>query len=75
MRWSTDHKSLALSLLHSSPKTYKLLRKVFSLPSVRTLRQAMHNTLFLYATILEESIHTVTVACRYVVGSILISKH
>ena len=34
-------KSLALSLLHFSPITYKLLQRLFKLPSVRTLSKAM----------------------------------
>ena len=37
-RWTEKDKTFALSLLHSSPKTYKLLRKVFALPSISTLR-------------------------------------
>ena len=40
-RWSYKDKALALSLLHSSPKTYKLLRKIFDLPSVTTLKTVM----------------------------------
>ena len=38
-RWTDKEKTFALSLLHSSPKTYRLLRKVFALPSLSTLRQ------------------------------------
>ena len=34
---------MALSLMHSSPKTYRLLRRTFALPSVRTLRKVMNN--------------------------------
>ena len=37
-RWTVADKTLALSLLHSSPKTYRLLRSIFTLPSVCTLR-------------------------------------
>ena len=33
-RWTYKDKAFALSLLHSSPKTYHLLDKVFALPSV-----------------------------------------
>ena len=40
-RWSSQQKAFSLSLLHSSPKTYKLLRKVFALPSPRILKKAM----------------------------------
>ena len=43
LRWTNEDKALALSLLHSSPKTFRLLRKVFSLPSVKTLRKIMQN--------------------------------
>lgn len=42
-RWSYKDKAFALTLLHSSPATYKLLRRVFKLPSVKTLRAAMRN--------------------------------
>lgn len=42
-RWSLSDKALALSLLHSSPKTYRLLQKVFALPSVQTLKALMRN--------------------------------
>ena len=38
-RWSVKDKCLALSLLHSSPKTYRLLRKIFALPTVSTLNK------------------------------------
>ena len=41
-RWSSRDKALALSLLHSSPKAYRLLRKIFSMPCVNTLKAAMH---------------------------------
>ena len=34
---------MALSLMHSSPKTYRLLRRTFALPSIRTLRKVMNN--------------------------------
>ena len=37
-RWNYKDKSFALSLLHSSPKTYHLLRNVFDLPAPRTLK-------------------------------------
>lgn len=42
-RWTYKDKAFALSLLHSSPKTYRLLQKVFHLPSVKTLKLAMNN--------------------------------
>ena len=42
-RWTAKDKSLALSLYHSSPKTYRLLQKIFRLPSVRTLYRIMQN--------------------------------
>ena len=41
--WTDKGKALALSLLHSSPKTYCLLRKTFKLPSVKTLGKVMRN--------------------------------
>ena len=40
-RWTPKDKALALSLLHSSPKTYKLLQRIFKLPSVKTLSRCM----------------------------------
>ena len=40
-RWSPHDKSLAMSLLHSGPKTYRLLQKIFKLPGVETLRREM----------------------------------
>ena len=40
-RWAPKDKALALSLLHSSPKTYKLLQRIFKLPSVKTLSRCM----------------------------------
>ena len=43
VRWTPAEKSLALSLLHSSPKAYRLLQKLLKLPSVSTLRRAMQN--------------------------------
>lgn len=40
-RYTSTDKALALSLYHSSPKTYQLLRKIFALPSKSTLTQAL----------------------------------
>ena len=40
-RWTINDKRLCLSLLHSSPKTYRLLRTVFTLPSISTLKLLM----------------------------------
>ena len=42
-RWTTADKALALSLLHSSPRSYRILRRVFFLPSVKTLKKTMLN--------------------------------
>ena len=42
-RWTNASKAFALSLLHSSPKTYRLLRRIFFLPSIQTLKKAMQN--------------------------------
>ena len=42
-RWSYKDKAFALSLLHSSPKTYRLLQRIFDLPSVKTLKLVMKN--------------------------------
>lgn len=41
MRWKKDDKALALTLYRSSPRTYRLLRNIFSLPSVTTLKEEM----------------------------------
>ncbi|GFN84221.1 transposable element p transposase [Plakobranchus ocellatus] len=41
LRWSCTDKSLALSFYHASPKIYRLLSKLFRLPSVSTLRKSM----------------------------------
>ena len=40
-RWTVKDKSFALSIYHSGPKTYRLLKKVFSLPSIATLKRVM----------------------------------
>lgn len=40
-RWKEHDLQIALSLFHSSPKAYRLLKKVFLLPSVATLRRIM----------------------------------
>ncbi|GFN77876.1 transposable element p transposase [Plakobranchus ocellatus] len=40
-RWSEHDKSVALSLYHTSKKCYKLLMKLFILPSASTLRKCM----------------------------------
>jgi len=42
-RWSSKLRKLALSLFHSSPKTYRLLNKVFYLPSISTLKRILKN--------------------------------
>ncbi|XP_065149841.1 uncharacterized protein [Paramisgurnus dabryanus] len=40
-RWTTQDKAFFLSLLHASPKCYRLLLDVFCMPSVRTLQKLM----------------------------------
>ena len=40
-RWTANQKSFALSVLHSSPETYILLSKIFALPPLATLKNAM----------------------------------
>ncbi|CAG9136660.1 unnamed protein product [Plutella xylostella] len=42
-RFTTEQKLLALSLQKQSPKGYKLLHKIFILPSRRTLRKFTHH--------------------------------
>ena len=42
-RWNTKDKGIALTLLHSCPKAYSILSKIFSLPSVKTLKRCMAN--------------------------------
>ena len=42
-KWSSKDKSNALSIYHSSPKTYRLLQKQFTLPSIKTLNRTMKN--------------------------------
>ena len=41
VRWGENDKATALSLFHSSPKAYRLLKGIFVLPSVSTLRRCM----------------------------------
>ncbi len=38
-RWTTQDKAFFLSLWHASPKCYRLLCKIFSMPSIRTLQK------------------------------------
>ncbi len=38
-RWTTQDKSFFLSLWHASPKCYRLLCKIFSMPSIRTMQK------------------------------------
>ena len=42
-KWSDKDKALALALFHTSPKAYRLLKKIFILPAVSTLRRTMQN--------------------------------
>ena len=42
-RYSDDEKLFALSLFHASPKCYRMLRKVFILPGLSTLKRCMRN--------------------------------
>ena len=41
VRWGENDKATALSLFHSSPKAYRLLKGICVLPSVSTLRRCM----------------------------------
>ena len=45
-RWTVQDKAFFLSLLHASPKCYRLLCKVFSMPSVRTLQKVIKSLNF-----------------------------
>ena len=40
-RWKDDDKAFALSLYHASPKACRILKQLFLLPSVNTLRKIM----------------------------------
>ena len=42
-RWTKEEKSFALQMYHASPKCYRLLRKVFALPSLTTLRRLLRD--------------------------------
>lgn len=40
-RWTTEDKTFFLSLWHASPKCYRLLARVFTMPSVSTLKRVI----------------------------------
>jgi len=42
-RWTVDEKMFAMSIFYQSRKCYKLLRKIFCLPSERTLQRTLQN--------------------------------
>jgi hypothetical protein len=42
-RWTADEKRFALQMYYASPKCYRLLRKVFALPSLATLKRLLQN--------------------------------
>ena len=42
-RWSTPDKELAISLYTASPKCYRLLRKMITLPSPSTLKKSLQD--------------------------------
>lgn len=42
-RFTHNDKALALAIFHTSPKAYRLLKQIFILPSVSTLRKIMRN--------------------------------
>ena len=42
-RWNAQNESQSLSIYHVSPKAYLLLRKMFHLPPVTTMRRTMAN--------------------------------
>ena len=42
VQWTSKDKALALLLLHFSPKTFRIMRKIFTMPSIQTLTRAMH---------------------------------
>ena len=59
-RFSFEDKAFALTLFHSSPKCYRLLKKLFRLPSVTTLKKCMQRVQVLpgfHDTILEALLH------------------
>ncbi len=47
-RWNAQQKAFALSLMHSIPKTYRLLRNVFALPTPRLLRRTTKRSRFIW---------------------------
>lgn len=42
MHWTDEVKALSLAMMKSSPRGYRFLRKIFSLPTERTLRCFLH---------------------------------
>jgi hypothetical protein len=42
-RWHFKDKYFALTILHASPKTYRLLRSILELPSIKSLKMIMRN--------------------------------
>ncbi|XP_052746956.1 uncharacterized protein LOC128199825 isoform X1 [Bicyclus anynana] len=46
MRYTTNEKLLSLSLMKESPKGYRLLQKIFNLPTKRTLNRLAENITF-----------------------------
>ncbi|CAG5033605.1 unnamed protein product [Parnassius apollo] len=46
MRYTTNEKHLALTLMNESPKGYRLLQKIFNLPNKRTLNRLAEKKIF-----------------------------
>ena len=55
-RWSDDNISTALSIFHASPKTYRLLKQIFILPSVSLLQKRV-SEIKIYPGFSENIIH------------------
>ena len=63
-RWTSKDKMFALSIYYQSQKAYKLLRKIFYLPSKSTLQKTLQKT-SIYAGLNEKILHAVECKARY----------
>ena len=41
MRWTPQNKSLSLTFLHSGPKAYRIMRNIFRMPTIKTLKNSL----------------------------------
>ena len=82
--WSKEEKALALAMYKSGPRSYRLLRKIFKLPSQRTLQRELGNieivpglneSIFSYLAIKSKQMQQMQKCCVLLFDEVYLTPH